>query len=654
MFLRFSVLVLLLLSSLASAFAASPNVILITIDTTRADRMGFLGSDRGLTPNLDALAQQSTIFARAYAQEPLTTPSHAAILTGTYPQFNHVQDLGTALDASLPYLPDTLHHHGYRTAAFVGAYILDPKAAAKGFDRGFDTYDAGFRKRKPGEDRYQTVERRAGTVVDHALAWLAHHPQGPYFLWLHFYDPHDPYDPPEPYKSKYPSAPYDGEIAYSDAMVGKFISALKTRGLFNTSLIAVAADHGEAFGEHGEMRHGIFLYDETIHVPLLIKLPGLHPVSTRVESRVALADLAPTLLQVLGIPAPSSMQGQALLKSKPGAAPAPADLGPDRAVYSESDYAHRAFQWSMLRSWRQGKYLYVQAPKPELYDQSTDPQALKNLADSSHAVAETLDSQLDKFRQKTTSEHGTQAKLDPQQTESLRALGYLASDSAPTDSDAKAAGIDPKDKIKIANDLHQALIYTEEDNYTDAIPLLEKVCQQEPNASTAFLELGRAYVHLKEYPKAIPVLRQAIEKVPSSGMTHYELGLALVKTGQWEDALPEFQAAVAATPTSAQMHFYLAAVQTRLKQIPEAMEEFQAALKIDPDHFDSNLLYGRLLFLEGHPDKALPYLQRALQVDPQSRKGHVFLADVYQQLGQPQKAARERSLAAQGRDLEEH
>src|SRR5579872_6798189 len=197
---RFVCLLVLAGSSLAS-FAKPVNIILITLDTTRADRMGFLGSKRGLTPNLDSLASQSAVFARAYSQVPLTTPSHATVLTGTYPQFNHVSDLGSPLAKDLPYLPEILRRHGYDTAAFVGSQVLDSKSAsAPGFNRGFETYDAPFHARRPGEDRYHSVERRGMTVVESALAWLNQHPQGPFFLWLHFYDPHDPYDPPPPFK----------------------------------------------------------------------------------------------------------------------------------------------------------------------------------------------------------------------------------------------------------------------------------------------------------------------------------------------------------------------------------------------------------------------------------------------------------------------
>ena len=208
---------------------------------------------------------------------PLTSPSHATILTGTYPQFNHVNYMGDPLDKALPFLPDILHKNGYRTAAFVGALVLDPKKLAPGFDRGFDVYDAGFHRRRPGEDHYQSLERRGEEVVSRALAWLSKRPAGPFFLWVHLYDPHDPYSPPEPYKTRYQANPYDGEIAYTDATVGKLVDRLRTQGLFDGTVIAVMADHGEAFGEHGETHHGIFLYDETIHVPLLLKLPGPTP-----------------------------------------------------------------------------------------------------------------------------------------------------------------------------------------------------------------------------------------------------------------------------------------------------------------------------------------------------------------------------------------
>src|ERR1017187_2412090 len=338
-----------------------PNVILITLDTTRADRMGFLGSERGLTPHLDALARQSVVFTHAYSQVPLTTASHATILTGTYPQFHQVNDFGVPLAADLPYAPDILRSNGYHTAAFVGSLVLDPVTrSAPGFERGFDNSDAVFHGRRVGEDRYQSIERRGGEIIGRTLEWLTKHHDEPFFIWVHLYDPHDPYDPPQPYKTRYASAPYDGEIAYVDAAVGQFLTWLRFRGLYDGALIAVMADHGEALGQHGETAHGIFLYDETIRVPLLFKLPHGRSAGTRVAARARLVDVLPTMLQTVGIPVPTAVQGESLLAllKPPAASQAgkttskPPDPSPDRPAYAESDYPHRTFGWSPLRSLR--------------------------------------------------------------------------------------------------------------------------------------------------------------------------------------------------------------------------------------------------------------------------------------------------------------
>jgi choline-sulfatase len=626
-----------------------PNIILITLDTTRADRMGFLGSKRGLTPSLDALAKQSVVFSRAYVQVPLTTPSHAVLLTGTYPQFNHLDDLAQPLRPELPYLPDLLHQHGYHTAAFVGSIVLDPETkAAPGFDRGFDVYDADFHNPQPGEDRYQSLERRAEDVANHAMGWLSRHSQGPFFIWLHFYDAHDPYDPPEPFKARYASEPYDGEIAYTDSIVGSVMEVLQRHGLYQNTVIAVAADHGEAFGEHGEKYHGIFLYDETIHVPLLVKLPSEKFAGKRVDARVALADVAPSLLQIARIAIPSAMQGQSLLPLMSTQKPAIGKESEpsDRAIYSETDYAHRAFGWSELRSWRAQKYLYVQAPKRELYDQSSDPEALKNLALNATAVADTLDGQLTAFRKRTSGAAAEQSTLEPGQVESLRALGYLGANDYSSKGSEKTQ-TDPKDKIEFANKLHDFLTDVEADRHEKASAGLRDITEHYPaDAATAYLEYGRALNHRQQYQEALPILRTAVAKMPDSSRAHYELGLALVKTGQWEAALPEVQAAAKDKPTSAQLHFDVAVVQTHLKHVPEAAKEYEKTLELAPNHFEANLKYGQLLLLDGHPDDALPKLSLAAKLNPESAEAHGFLAVAYQRLGQLRDAERERATAA--------
>jgi arylsulfatase A-like enzyme/Tfp pilus assembly protein PilF len=630
---------------------ARPNIILITLDTTRADRMGFLGSKRGLTPNLDALAAQSTIFTRAYSHVPLTTASHATILTGTYPQFNGVNDFGKPLLAKVPFLPDLLHQHGYQTAASVGSLVLDPiGGTAPGFDRGFDTYEAGFRSRRKGEDRYATLERRAGEVVSRATRWLnnrsATSNAKPFFLWVHVYDAHDPYDPPQPYATRYAKEPYDGELAYVDASVGKLLNQLRASGQFDKSLIIAMADHGEAFGEHGERSHGIFLYDETIHVPLILKLPAEQGPARRITTRVGLVDVAPTLLQSAGVAIPEEVQGESLLKIIK-----PSSEAPDRPTYAETDYPRRAFGWSSLRALRAGKYLYIRSPQPELYDQTADPSATTNVATNSPAVRDTLASQLDDFRRKTNTAAVLDATgaLTPEQAQKLSALGYLASDTNSNPTTANDAAdlerADPKTKIDLANLLHDALLDVEENQYTQAIPMLQQIVAREPQMAAAQMQLGTAFAGLKDHKQALPFLQRAVELLPDSSMAHYQLGLALYETGDWQAAAPQFESVVARTPKWADAHFSLAAVDARIDKVPEAMDHLKITLDMVPDHYRANLLRGRIIYLQGDAAAAIPNLQAATKVEPNSVEAHTFLAEAYAQSGNATDAANEQAIA---------
>ena len=646
-------------SALAST-AAPPNVILITLDTVRADRMGFLGSNRGLTPSLDALARQSVVFTRAYSQVPLTTASHATILTGTYPQFHKVNDFQVPLGKDLPYAPEILRAHGYRTAAFVGAMVLDPKQRfARGFDRGFDSYDAGFQDWHGGLDRYHTNERRAGEVVAHALAWLNEHPKGPFFMWVHLYDAHHPYDPPQPFKSRYAAAPYDGEIAYADSAVGKLLSQLRARGLYAGAVIAVMADHGESLGDHGEDTHGIFLYDETIHVPLMIKLPGedsagkLSP-GKRIENRVGLVDVLPTILQAVGVAVPQEVQGDSLLdlmtpKPAPAAgaedSPAP-ETFPDRPAYAETDYPRIAFGWSSLRALRTGKYLYIEAPQRELYDQSADPKAEHNVSATSAALTGTLAGQLDAFRQKTGSNReAPKQSLDPQAQAKLAALGYIAAGSNDSKAAAKAQGADPKDKIEIGNELHQANFLMESLRFQEAVPLLQQLIAKEPEMPLPYAQLGNCFISLRNYAQAVPVLRKLVELNPDPYLSHFQLAVALLATADIAAAVPELETVVAKVPRWDEAHLMLATAYFQTDRAREAVTECEKVLEVAPNHYKALLLEGQVLVLSKQPEAALPRLEKAAALQPKAPEPHLLLRDAYVQLGQKTGAARERAAA---------
>jgi arylsulfatase A-like enzyme len=632
----------------APATAAPPNILLITLDTTRADRMGFLGSTRGLTPNLDTLARQSAVFTHAYSQVPITPGSHATIFTGTYPQFHHVNTFGAPLAEDLPYAPRILRSHGYQTAAFLGAIVFNPEPAfAPGFDSGFDTYDAGFHNEGPGQDAFSTVQRRAGKVVEHALAWLSKHPKGPFFVWVHLYDAHDPYDPPEPYKSRYRKGLYDGCIAYEDAELGKLFRQLKERGLYDNTIIAVMADHGESLGAHGEDTHGILLYDETIHVPLAIKLPRAAAVPQRIAERVELVDVLPTLLQATSIAIPAEVQGQSMLGLM--TAKTPGKEGQegwhDRLAYAENDYPHLALGWSALRSLRSGKYYYIEAPRQELYDATTDPAQERNVAAESTAVSDTLRTQLQAFRQKTASQReAPKATLDPSAQQKLGALGYLVGSSSANGAASDQDGPDPKDHIELADKLRRAEMLHQFMHFDEASALLKEILAKDPNLPFYWL-LGEWMVEQRQFQEAVPVLEKAVQRDPESPVVHLRLGEALVGTEDYAGAIPHLEITEEKFPQLSVVHILLEMAYSRTKRVPETIRECKAVLQFAPDHYPSHLILGRFLELTGDLNGAVTNLKMAAKLEPMAPDPHIWLASIYGKLGRTDDANRERAEA---------
>jgi arylsulfatase A-like enzyme/Flp pilus assembly protein TadD len=639
-FMRHAIILCLLVLSPALAAAATdkPNVILITLDTVRADRMGFLGSKLGLTPQLDALASQGVVFEHAYSQAPITPVSHATILTGTYPQYHGIRNFGDRLPPSVPFLPDILHAQGYHTGAFVGSIILDPKNGfASGFERGFDVYNAGFHRQKTGERREASMQRRGEVTLGYVLEWLGQQKGGPFFLWFHLWDAHDPYNPPEPFRSRFPNAPYNGSIAYVDSIVGKLLDYLRSQGLYDNSLIAVAADHGESLGEHGELTHSIFLYDSTIHVPLLLKLPGNRSAGQRVSATTSLVDLAPTLIDSLGQTPPQSMQGRSLI-------PLIGNPHPEsRSSLATGDHSERSFGWSALVSLRSANQLYVRAPRPELYDLSSDPGSKTNLYTDKRAAAVRLAVQLDSFVKRITegAPQALQDNLDEKSREKLSALGYVASGKT-----SPPSRIDPKDRIDVANDMHDASLAIEEGKEASVIPLLLRVVAKDPQIQAAQYYLGIAYSRKGNFAEAIPPLRKAIELRPDALMAQYELAICLYETGDLKTAAAHFEILVENRPDWSDARYSLGSIYARTGRPEEAAKNLLVVLEGEPDHYRANLLLGRMLFLNGTFAEALPYLEKATTVQTDSGEAHSFLADEYEQLGRTEDAARERAEAA--------
>ena len=623
----------------AGPVPGKPNVVLITLDTVRADRMGFLGSKKQLTPHLDALAREGVVFERAYSQAPITPVSHASILTGTYPQYHGIRNFGDRLPPSVPFLPDILHSQGYRTGAFVSSIILDPKNGfASGFERGFDRYDANFHRQKTGEKREASMQHRGEITLTHTLEWLGQGKGAPFFLWFHLWDAHDPYNPPEPYRTRYAGSPYNACIAYVDSTVGKLLDYLRQQGLYDNTLIAVAADHGESLGEHGELTHSIFLYDSTIHVPLLLKLPGNRQAGQRVTATASLVDLVPTLLEVLGQAPPSGVQGVSLLPliGNPQAA--------DRPSMAVGDHSERSFGWSALTSLRAAHHLYVRAPKPELYDVAADPSETQNGYSANRPLAARLDTQLENFVRRVSAgaPSPSQGGLDDRSRERLTALGYVASSG-----NAVQGGADPKDRIQVANDMHDASLAIEEGRGTEVIPLLQRVTRTDPQIQAAQYYLGIAFSRKGEYAKAIAPLRKAVELRPDALMAQYELAICLYETGDLKTAAAHFEILVENRPDWSDARYSLASIYARSGRPQDAAKNLLLVLENEPEHYRANLLLGRMLFLNGNYPDARAYLEKAVEVQADSIEAHAFLADEYEKLGRSADATRERAAAAQ-------
>ena len=512
-----------LLFSVELSAAGKPNLVLVTLGSARADHVGFLGAKGALTPNLDRLAEESLVFERAYAQAPGTVVSHASLLTGCYPQSTGLSEIGGVLPSSLPYLADLLRAQGYKTGAFVGSIELDPvNGLAQGFDRGFQTYDAGFRPVIPSDPRQPLTRRSGAETVARAVDWLSHNSQAPFFLWIHI---NDADTGPES---------YNRSLTAADGAVGRLLAAIKAEKIDGNTAIVVTADHGQSLGSHGESTHGIFLYDETIHVPLFVKFPETQSTAAkRISAKVRLIDIAPTLLEIASLPVPSQMQGQSLLRI--------AKSGGDQSVYSRGDLSQQGFGWSALESWRAGKYLYIRAPKPELYDTTADPGAARNLAESAKATLNTMAAQLDAFDRRFSGEKAPE--LSSLEMQKLASLGYIGLQQATTHSVA-VTGIDPKDKIAVADRVVEAVPSTLVPARVDvAISLLSSVVAKEGGLYLAEYALGVALAQKGQYAEALKHLHKAIELQPESGWAHYEIGATLLKTGDYKTAVVHLEIA---------------------------------------------------------------------------------------------------------------
>jgi choline-sulfatase len=576
-----------------------PDVFLITIDTLRADHVHCYGYENIQTPALDGLAKDGIRFAQAFTPSPITNTSHTSILTGLLPSTHGVTDFAVPLSPAYPTLAELLRKNRYHTAAFIGAVILDSKTLAPGLDRGFDFYD-NFPAQSQTKSRWGRVERRGRDVVQHAETWMTAHPASSHFVWVHLYDPHDPYEPPPPFSQIYKDRLYDGEIAYADSALAGFIGYLKKTGRYDNALIVVVGDHGEGLGEHHEDTHGIFLYDSTTHVPLIVKLPSQNHQDQVVRAQVRTTDILPTVVDWLGIPPPGRLDGASLKPYFDGAVGGTEEK--DRTAFGETDYPLR-FGWAPLRSVRAEGFKFIEAPRPELYDLHADPGELANQYQPPDLNVQTFRGMLAEVKAKASAPTpaGTAA---PSSDDALKALGYQGQTGAGVSSNASETARlpDPKDKIEEQNLLHRAMIASDDNRSDEARQALQKVLQLDPRSPTALRQLGELELHAGDYAKAAEHLKQAREARPEDATAAFYEGQAREKIADFTGARNALEASLKITPGQFPARLLLGQVYLALKDLSNAADQFEAALLLQPNSAEAQqgLTQAQRLQKSGH------------------------------------------------------
>jgi choline-sulfatase len=568
-----------------------PDVYLVTIDTLRADHVHCYGDDQIQTPALDSLARDGIRFAQAFTPSPITNTAHTSILTGLLPSVHGVTDFAIPLAKTYPTWAELLKQNGYQTAAFIGAVVLDSRTLAPGLDRGFDYYD-NFPSDPANGKHWGRVERRADDVVHRAETWMGAHPQTPRFVWVHLYDPHDPYEPPPPYSQIYKDRLYDGEIAYADAALGNLLRYLKREKRYGNALIIVVGDHGEGLGEHGEQTHGIFLYDSTTHVPLLVKLPisgkptepAIAQQGKVVEAQVQTTDILPTVLDLLSISPPAALGERSLSSYFTGTKES------DRVVFGETDYP-LSFGWAPLRAVRGGGFKFIEAPRPELYDLLKDPAELKNEYEPWNATVQNLRTELASSAMRPPRVSSSTGTAGSTTLSELRALGYLGPGDKRTSTNVPELSSlpDPKDKIEEQNLLHSAMMLVDEGRSPDAQLLLQKVLQLNPDSPAALRQLGELEFHSGEYRKAVDHLERARKAHPDDASAALYEGQALDKLGDSQGARNVLEAAVTRLPRELDARLLLAHIDLKSGDRAAAEDQFEAVLLLNPANRDALL-----------------------------------------------------------------
>jgi arylsulfatase A-like enzyme/Tfp pilus assembly protein PilF len=642
------------------------HLLLVSLDTVRADHLGSYRYPAAQTPRIDALAASGLRFEHASTVAPLTLPAHSSLMTGTFPAWHGVRDNGGFyLDDDQLTIAEILRDKGFRTGGFIGAFVLDRRwGISQGFDRYFDDFDLDKYSDASAMDM---IQRPGGEVVDRALEWLQAEPKRPFFAWVHLYDAHAPYEAPEPFRSRFPrtrDGAYDAEIASADAQIGRLVDALRADGRLDDTLIVIVADHGEMLGEHGELTHGFFIYEAATHIPLIISGPGV-PAGV-IADQVRIVDVMPTALSLLGVAVPKAAQGANLM---------PLARGQHLALvaHSESWYPRYHYGWSELRAIQDGRFKLIRAPRPELYDLSTDPREERDRSQESGSRLDLFGRALEEFESRTAragAPDGPRA-IDSEIEERLAALGYVAGSVSQKKLNGPARG-DPKDKIALYNLMKDAAALSSEGRVDAAIATVKQALTQDPEIVEGYMLLGNFYKKLKRPLDAIAAYRDALARDSEHQNALFSLALAYKDEGRLEEARVGFERARELDPRNGKVLWQLADLWMRkgdytraeaiiadalerkvdehrlllklaesrieAQRFDEAERALKAALEKKPGlalaHFDLGLAYEG----KGQIDKAIDAYDKELATNPKAYRAAFNAAKLLQKVGRGQEA----------------
>jgi len=608
-----------LVSACSRSRPAVRNVLLISIDTLRADHVSAYGFPRPTTPNIDAVAREGVLFRNVHTPVPMTLPAHVSMLTGTLPPTHGLRDnlLNRLPDASLT-LAEMLKPRGFTTGAIVSTFVLDRRF---GTSQGFDTYD----------DRFQAVhkigdlsERKGDETTRLARDWLDEHKEQRFFLFVHFYDPHEPYEPPEPFASKWSARPYEGEVAFADYCVGQVLEKLRQLGLYDDTLIVITGDHGEMLGEHGELNHGFFIYEGALRVPLVMRLPRAPAASRPVDVPVSLIDIAPTIVSLVGAPVPKEVQGMDLSPWLTGRGAA----GGARPLYAETVTPTRYYGATSLLGVIVDGWKYIETTRPELYDLRSDPAEAVNLLEREPARADALGRTLFGILAAAGRAPGPapeSAALDEASRQRLAALGYLGRGGDVSSRGFDRSKEDAKDLIAFFRKDQRLNKLVEDKKYPEARALCEEMLRQRPGFADCHLQMSKIAAAEGNLDAALTAARKAVAVGPKNERAHVQLAALLKERGDVDGAIAQLRQALALEPNAPDTRMLLGRALAEKGRLDEAASLLGRAATVEPESAAAATQLGFVLAKQGKLDEAILSYRRALALDPGSAEAHAYL-----------------------------